>query len=77
MAYRPSKFTVGTAVAVHPRGGHRPEDHWLGVIEEHLPNGKPWGLINVRCTDPQGFLNNRVDQVTTVEGRTLRRLDSL
>ncbi|WP_331721564.1 hypothetical protein [Streptomyces sp. NBC_00212] len=78
MAHRPRKFPIGTAVAFYPGGGHRPDAHWLGIVEEHLyaPDGKPWGLTNVRCTDPRGFLNNRVGQVTTVQTRKLRRLDS-
>ncbi|QEU90560.1 hypothetical protein CP970_06230 [Streptomyces kanamyceticus] len=74
---RPRKFPIGAAVAVHPGDGHRPEDHWTGVIEEHLfrNNGKPRRLTNVRCTDPRGFLNNRVDHVTTVETRKPRPLN--
>ncbi|MFD7580973.1 hypothetical protein [Kitasatospora sp. NPDC059817] len=77
MNRKADKLPVGTPVAYYPGGGHLPETHWLGVIEEHLhdTDGKPWGLTNIRCTDPRGFLNNRVGLVTTVETKKLRELE--
>ncbi|MFE3577968.1 hypothetical protein [Streptomyces vinaceus] len=73
----PKHLEPGTPVAYHPGGGHRPEDHWLGTVVEHQRDsaGALVGLADVECTDPCGFLNNRVGLVTTVETSKLRPAD--
>ncbi|MET9318787.1 hypothetical protein ABZX75_01095 [Streptomyces sp. NPDC003038] len=73
----PKRLVPGTLVAYYPGGGHRPEDHWLGTVVEHrrTADGALIGLTDIECTDPCGFLNNRVGLITTVETRKLRPVD--
>jgi hypothetical protein len=74
----PKRLPPGTAIAVHPGNGHRPEEHWLGTVLFHHDNGVGGllGLTDVECTDPCGFFNQRTGHVTTVETKTLRRVET-
>lgn len=79
MTTTPAKrLPPGTPVAVHPGNGHLPEAHWHGLVLFHHDDGVGGllGLTDVECTDPHGFLNNWVGQVTTVETKTLRRIET-
>lgn len=65
------RLPVGTPVAFYPGGNYRPEAHWHGVVAVH--SEPEAGLVDVECTDPHGFMNNRVGQLTTVDARLLRK----
>ncbi|MFI9465711.1 hypothetical protein [Streptomyces xiamenensis] len=65
------RWPIGLAVSVYPGGGHYADTHWHGVIHEH--EDLDVGLVQVRCTDPHGFHNQRMDHVTTVWAPLLRR----
>ena len=72
------RLPPGTPVAVHPGNGHLPDAHWLGTVLLHHDNGIGGllGLTDVECTDPRGFMNQRLGHVTTVETKTLRRVET-